>query len=246
MSGIPFVILVIERLWSEPFRLWYLYRRKMAHSRRIMSIMLICDMSAITVLIVDCNIHSWFTSVCYTSRCNVSEVSIDLSDVECIERSNALAVSNGRCAGNRSSDGQLRFRKLPIRYRGATICKNGNRRWLMREWLENSILRKKATKKKKKRRARHRNFRLFRGSRIFELHETNGEFNRPHAMPRPGNKYVYACVRENKNNTIVLHRVFPVCTMLETEESGILPFLSWNAAYACHMKSRFFISSKLW
>lgn len=101
------------------------------------------------MLTVNCNVHSWSTSVCYTSRCNVSEVSIDLSDVECIERSNALAVSNGRCAGNRSSDGQLRFRKLPIRYRGATICKNGNRRWLMREWLENSILRKKKATKKR-------------------------------------------------------------------------------------------------
>lgn len=47
------------------------------------------------VLTVDGNVHSWSASVCYISRCNVSEVSIDLSDVECIERSNALAVSNG-------------------------------------------------------------------------------------------------------------------------------------------------------
>lgn len=43
---------------------------------------------------------------------------------------------------------------------------------------------------KKKRRARHRNFRLFRGRRIFELRETNGEFNRPHAMA--GNRYMLA------------------------------------------------------
>lgn len=116
-----------------------------------------------TVLTVDGNVHSWSASVCYISRCNVSEVSIDLSDVECTERSNALAVSNGRCAGNRSSDGRLRFRKLPIRYRDAAICKNGGRRWLMREWLENSILRKKKKGKKKKQEdtdMRDRNFRV--------------------------------------------------------------------------------------
>jgi len=128
-----------------------------ARSRRGMSIMRTHRYNTCnTVLTMDSNVHSWFASVCYISRCNVSEVSIDLSDVECIERSNALAVSNGRCAGNRSSDGWLRFRKLPIRYRDVAICKNGGRRWLMREWLENSILQKKKNKNNK----RCRNFRV--------------------------------------------------------------------------------------
>jgi len=111
-----------------------------------------------TVLTVDGNVHSWSASVCYISRCNVSEVSIDLSDVECIERSNALAVSNGRCAGNRSSDGRLRFRKLPIRYRDVAICKNDSRRWLMREWLEKLDFAR--GKKNERDDTRRRNFRV--------------------------------------------------------------------------------------
>lgn len=144
------------------------------------------------------NVHSWFTSVCYTSRCNVSEVSIDLSDVECMERSNALAVSNGRCAGNRSSDGWLRFRKLPIRYRGAAICKNDGRRWLMHEWLENSIL--PGRKKKKKWRASHETS-VFCGYRrnIFELAGISEGFNwlTPRGMPR--NKCLFVQRGDNKN-----------------------------------------------
>lgn len=180
----------------------------MTPSRRGMSIMLIYIRYNVrtTVLTVDGTVHSWSASVCYTSRCNVSEVSIDLSDVECIEWSNALAVSNGRCAGNRSSDGQLRFRKLPIRYRGAPICKNGNRRWLMREWLENSILRAKNAKK--------RNDAHATGTSAYSAVDefsncTKQTENSIDLMPWQGTD-ICSRVRRDKKSTIVLHHVFPV------------------------------------
>lgn len=120
-----------------------------------------------------------------------------------------------RCAGNRSSDGRLRFRKLPIRYRDAAICKNGDRRWPMREWLGKLDFAKK--KKDEKRKTRERKKKggatcatgtsAFRGGWIFKSRETSGEIRSTDTSWRGRRQIYLSRVRAGEG----VKRACPLC-----------------------------------